>query len=218
MAWGVPGIHMRCVMQPERARCESWAKIKSKWGGTWERRREKMLAEFAGLVNSSHLVCVGVVVDAEYFQKIPDCKFKRTMDNPLYLAFYHVVRNSLDHIDLVYPNRFRQLAIVVDDDEQYSMKCYELLNGMRKQFPDEINKRVDQLCFGRSAGYSGLQAADMIAYEARNRMIETKKNPDSEPSLLYARLTRGGLHQPQLYTPENLDMLCGVKPIPNGKP
>lgn len=175
-------------------------------------------AEFAGLVNRSHLVCVGTVVDAEHFQKLPDCNFKRAMNDPLYLAFYHVVRDSLDHIDQVYPNRLRQLAIVVDDDEQYSVKCYELLNGMRKQFPDEINRRVDQLCFGKDAGYPGLQAADMIAYEARTRLVDTKKNPSSEPGLLYARLTRGGLHQPKLYTPEYLDMLCGLKPIPNDKP
>lgn len=192
-------------MHPERERCQRWAAVKERWKDTWERRRDKVLKELAYLVNDSHLVGMGAVVDAEHFRAMPDSKFKQEMNNPLYLSFYNIIRNSLEYIDFVFPRRHHQLAVVIDDDHEYSMKCYQLFTAMCKQFPKEVGDRVDQIAFGKDAGYSGLQAADMFAYLARDWMIQQKADPNSVPSELYAALTKGGLHRPGLLTSQELD-------------
>ena len=50
--------------------------------------------------------------------------------------------------------------------------------------------------------------ADMLAYEARNRMRQIKANPGSKPSELLVRLTHGGIHQPRYQTSESLKTIA----------
>lgn len=206
-AWGCPPIHMALIGHPEWDKSGQWQAYKTKLGTTWDIRREQILVDFSDLIRLSTLVCVGTVVDADHYRAMPDSDYKREMKDPLFLAFYNVVRNALDTIDTVHPNRTDALAVIVDDDQQNSLDCYTLLNQMRSQFPDAIGKRVDMMAFGNDKAYAGLQAADMIAYEARVRMIAKKQDPKSGPTRLYAAMTRDGLHQPTLYTPEFLDIL-----------
>jgi hypothetical protein len=184
---------------------QEWAKIKVKWGTVWQQKRDAMLAEFATIVGRSHCVCVGAVVDARHFEQMPDCKFKREMKDPLYLSFYTTVMNSLEKIDRVFSPE-NTISIIVDDDQEYSLNCYRVLNQMRVQFKDKVGKRIDSMCFGNDKAFPGIQAADMIAYESRARMIAKLSN-DTEPSSLFMALTRSGVHQPVLYTSSHLDAL-----------
>ena len=204
LAWGVPTIHMRAVMFPERDKSREWLAVKKEWGGLWERKRDDMLDEFAHIIMRSHAACVGSVVDADYFEHLPSSPFKQQMQNPLYMSFHHSVMTSLDKIDRLSDEH--HLSVVLDDDEEYAMKCYQVLNGLRRTF-ERVRRRIDSICFGNDKAYPALQAADMIAYESRKLMIERKTDKDSEPSKLYAALTRKGVHSPHLYTPGDLDQL-----------
>jgi len=98
---------------------------------------------------------------------------------------------------------------VIYDDQQSAENYYNLLGGMRKEFPEAVSKRISELGFGNDVAYPGLQAADMIAYESRALMIERKRtgNPKAPSSMIYALMTREGLHQPTLYDPYFLDIL-----------
>ncbi len=96
LAWGVPTIHMRAIMFPERDKSGEWLSIKQQWGEAWELKRDEMLNEFAYLIMRSHAVCVGSVVDASYFHQLPASPFKEEMQNPLFMSFHYSVMTSLD--------------------------------------------------------------------------------------------------------------------------
>jgi hypothetical protein len=206
MAWGIPAIHMAEINYPELKKNSEWLKKKIEWDVTWESRREHMLDEFATIVHQTNMASIGNVVDADHFRKLPDSPFKQAMRNPLYLSLYHTVIDTIDRLDRVAGSQF-SLSIVFDEDEEYAMKCYELLSGLKKAFPEKIGKRIDGICFGNDKAYPGIQAADMIAYESRSLMIAKKADHKSPPSNLFKLLTRDGLNMPTLYTPEELDEL-----------
>jgi hypothetical protein len=201
--WQVPAVHMADIAHPEN--CEAWAAIKSKWGKTWDKRKEDMLRSFGRIVLQSNAVAVGSTVDSAYYEKMPETDYKRDMHDPLYLAFYNLVRNALDTLDNT--STCHTLSVIVDDDQQSAENYYNLLGGMRKQFPIEVNSRISQLAFGNDVAYAGLQAADMLAYESRRLMVERKKDSAIAPSDLYVALTLQGLHQPTFYDPHFLDIL-----------
>lgn len=99
-----------------------------------------MLSEFARIIHSSFAVCVGASVDAEYFRSMPDSKFKQEMKDPLYMAFHTVVMNSIEAIDRL--TNERSISIVVDDDQEFAMSCYRVLNDLRAEFPDKVGKKI----------------------------------------------------------------------------
>jgi hypothetical protein len=207
-SWGsVPAIHMAHITDPERDASGAWAKVKQKWGVTWEERKNDMLLAFAKVIRGSNLVCVGNTVDAAHYENMAETDYKREMRDPLYLSFYNMVRDAIDHLDGLHTAH--TLSVVIDDDQQSAENYYNILGSMRKQFPTEVSKRISELGFGNDVAYPGLQAADMIAYESRGLMIKRKQsgNPRERPSQLYALMTREGLHQPTMYDPYFLDIL-----------
>jgi len=103
------------------------------------------------------------------------------------------------------------LSIVVDDDPEFAMGCYDYVNQLKREFP-KVRERVHSVCFVNDESYSGVQAADMLAWEARRLMVERKKDPKTPMSELYQALTLYGTHQPHLYTAEVLDALRAEMP------
>jgi hypothetical protein len=203
MALDVPPIHMRCIVDPERERCAEWLKTKNQWGSNWEARSKEIINSFAFLLMNSHAVCVGSTVDSAHFEKLPDdSQFKQQLKNPLYMSFHHAIMTALDKIDRIGDDQ--HLCIVLDEDRDYAMKCYDVLLGLRIAF-EKVRKRVDSICFGSSKAFPALQAADMIAYESRNLMIQQMQDPNTEISDVYKMLTRKGIHRPHLYNATVLD-------------
>lgn len=213
-AWGVPPIHMRCVMFPERNKCDDWLKVKQDWGAMWETKRDVMLKEFAGIVMNSHLAASGFSFDTAHFRAMPDSKFKREMRDPLFLGFFGLVRHSLGKIDRInktwasYP-----FSVIIDDDEQYSMDFYQLLNALKQRFPD-MRDRVTAITFGDDRQYPALQMADMLAFESRALALARMSDPKAEPSELYFRLTRRGIHRTQIWTAAELDEAARLGNMP----
>ncbi len=136
---------------------------------------------------------------------MPETDYKRNMRDPLYLSFYNMIRNAIDKLDALHT--MHTLSVVIDDDQQSSENYYSLLSAMRQAFPREISDRISELAFANDVAYPGLQAADMISYESRNLMIMKKHDPTAAPTKIYALMTKNGLHQPTLFTPEFLDIL-----------
>jgi hypothetical protein len=186
-------------MYPDRD--PAWQKVRDNWGPTWEGKRDKMLEEFSSIVLGYHIVCVGAVVDAEHYRSMPKDKFTSS-HTPVSFAFQHAVIRAIERIEVT--DKHSPISIVIDDDREDSMRCYELLGTLKNLVP-KIKDRIDGICFVNDRSYPPVQAADMIAYESRQTMEARAKNGDSPASDLYQRLTRWGMHQPSLYTPELLD-------------
>jgi hypothetical protein len=122
IAWGVPPIHMRLVMSPERDKTGRWPAKKEEWGDTWDKRRDEMLAQFAAVVRDSNIACIGCAVDSAHFRKMPDSKYKRDLENPVFLGFHTLLMHGLDKVD--YYNKSLPVSLVIDDDHQYAIRCY----------------------------------------------------------------------------------------------
>src|SRR5262249_31366713 len=128
--------------------------------------------------------------------------------DPVFLAFHTMIMRGIEKTEIV--DKHSPISIVVDDDQDYSIECYRLLEVLRTH-PDpvfsKVKERVHGMCFGNDKSYPAIQAADMLAYESRRLLLELTKNPDYEPSERYLALTLYLHHQPRLYTAANLDEL-----------
>jgi hypothetical protein len=202
-AWGVPALHMRCIMDPDRPRCEAWNNIKDKWGSDWEGKRTDMLNDFGSVIRHAFIAAQGIVVDVKHFKEMPDSKFKRQQQNPLYMSFQYLIGYCLDRVDMV--SKSLPVSIVIDDDEEYAMKCYQFLNALKLQLP-RIKERISAFTVGDDHVYPGLQMADMLAYESRGWMVARIKDKDAPPSTLLLQLTRNGVNVPKLADAAFLDM------------
>jgi hypothetical protein len=189
MRWQVPPIHLRRINRPDED--AEWKKIRDEWGKDWEEKRDAMLADFAHVVFTAQVVCVGAVVDAAHYRTLGDSSFKRAYKDSVALAFHQLVMRGID-------------------DRDSSLRCHEILNVLKSAFP-KVRDRVSGICYVNDKAYPGVQAADMIAYESRKLMVEKKKDPNTEPSELFRSLTFALIHQPKLYTSDVLDRLHAGK-------
>src|SRR6266567_930783 len=206
ISFGVPALHMSYIQYPDRDKSGRWAEIRRKWGNGWEARKQDMFKAFARVIYGSNLVCAGATIDSDYFLKMTDPRVRERMRDPLYMAFYSLVRSAIEKIDCAGKRHF--LSVVIDDDREQSENYYSVLSSMRKNFPKEIDERISEIGFANDVAYPGIQAADLIAYESRDLMIKRKNDPTVAISELYGVLTKGGLHQPMLYGSKDLDKLC----------
>lgn len=203
--WQVPAIHMSRIMAPDN-KDDAWKKTKEEWGEAWDAKRDIMLKDFAAIIRSAHVVCVGAVVDAAHFRSLcdQDTEFKQRFKSPAYLAFHTLVMRGIEKTEIV--DKCSPIGIVIDDDQEFAMGCYDYINQLKHEFP-KVRERIHSVCLVNDESYSGIQAADMIAWEARRLMVERKASPAAPPSELFQALTLYLTHQPTLYTAEVLDKL-----------
>jgi hypothetical protein len=71
----------------------------------------------------------------------------------------------------------------------------------------KIKERISSLCFVNDEAYSGVQAADMVAYDARAYMVGKKNDPNMNVPERLKFLSICSMHMPNLYGPEALDAL-----------
>lgn len=206
--WQVPPIHMSRIMAPER-RSDGWKAKQVEWGKAWEHMRNEMLEEFGALILRSNLVCVGTVIDAVAYRRRKDEPEKPLFyDDSNVFALHEAIVGAID-ATLAFRND-TTISVIVDDDPPNAFSYYQHLQTL-KEHPDLAFKRVRDklhaLCFGNDKDYPGLQAADMLAYEARVFMEAKLRNQNHEPSGLFFNLTHQGRNQPKLYTAELLNSL-----------
>jgi hypothetical protein len=205
LRWGVPAVHMARIMFPEK-KDDDWRKTKDKWGVDWETKRDLMLQDFAATIRNAQVVCVGAVVDAKHFRLLAErnAKFKEMHKDPIHLSFHTLVMRGIEKTETI--DKCSAISICVDDDPKWSMALYEQLNGLKQNFP-KVRERVHSMCFLNDVSYPGLQASDMISYEARRLMVKKIENPEISGSELYDSLTLLQIHQPKFYGPAALDAL-----------
>jgi uncharacterized protein DUF3800 len=205
--WQVPPIHLRKINRADEH--PEWLKVKQRLGAaaaSWEEVRDQMLDEFATIVAHSSIVCCGAVVDANYYRSLPPSKFKEGTQSSLFLAFHQVVMRAIEAVETV--NSRSTIGLVLDNDEESAGPCFQQLNVLKATFA-KVRERISSICFVNDNDYPGVQAADFLAYKAREFMVDRKQDPDCEPSILLKKLC--GLNQLKLYTPTVLDALQAGK-------
>lgn len=221
MKWQVPPVHMSRIMFPDR-QDDGWKKVKEEWGSGWEKKRTIMLREFGEIVRGSDIVCIGALVDSQHFRILADkdALFKKAQRDPIHMAFHTFVMRAIDATEVI--DKYSPIGIVIDDDKEFAMACYkqlESLKSLAERGPNfaRVKERVHAISFVNDASYPGVQAADMIAYEARRIMVERMTSPDAT-SDLYDDLTFLRTHQPKFYTAGVLDQLQATNPVTEDMP
>lgn len=167
--------------------------VKKRWGSEYDERCDLLLDECALLIHDAKLICVGTIVDCNAFKSgsVPKLK-KATYDDPHYLAFQWTVLRSLERVE--WGDTDALLGLLLDDDYEKAIHCYQLLRSLKEQHP-ESKKRISGICFCSDDKYPGVQAADIIAHEARR--LATEKAP--EPSKRFRLLTQNLSNQPHMF-------------------
>ena len=211
--WNVPPIHMAKIFRPDDD--ARWSKVKSRWGNRWEGARDAMLKEFSSVVFNARISAVGAVVDASHFRKLPDSNYKSAARDPLFLSLQLLINDSIERAETISSNR-APISLVIDDDQEYAMECYKWLNVLRSTLP-KVKERISGICFVKDDVYQGVQAADMIAYEARKQMVQRKKDPDAAPSELLHALTHSFINNLKFVDAAVLDELNGSMEAKNAE-
>lgn len=174
-----------------------------------------MLGAFANMIRTSNIVCVGAVVDAAAYRRIRE-EIKDGLyykDSNLFVL-QHTIMKALDRIEKV--DERPSVAIVLDHDAENAVNQYNYLENLKAmgnnpatppQFKDRfarITRSVHSLSFANDKYYRGLQAADMIAYEARGLKVSQVADPATETTDHYALLTGYLNAQPSMFSEEYL--------------
>jgi hypothetical protein len=224
--WGLPPMHMARINSPER-KDDDWKKLKEEWGEIkWNATMPIILSEFGEIVRESRIACVGAVVDSKHFRELAakDKLFKKAYKDPIHMAFHFFIMRAMDKIEVV--DTKSPVGVVVDNDKEFAMACYKQLESLKSlaDHPNpfqtrfmRVKQRIHSMCFVDDASFPGVQAADMISYEARRIMVERMTNPQAT-SEMYSDLTFRGVHQPGFYDAKVLDQLQATNPVTEDTP
>jgi hypothetical protein len=169
---GLPPIHMKDAVHFNG---EKWLQKKREWGTEAEARRDESLCSLSRLIHEFYFFCVGACIDADHFRKMNDAFKHDAGDDPYYMAFLRLlgtVMKQSGHFVPMYPGPIN-LSLIIDDEEKYSIESYKLLNRIKLGRPD-IKARVRAIGFVQDDDCPGVQAADMLAYGAREKLISGK--------------------------------------------
>jgi hypothetical protein len=136
------------------------------------------------------------------------------------MAFHMFVMRGIDATEVI--DKKSNIAIVIDDDKDFAIACYKQLEGLKSLASQgasfaRVKDRVHAISFVNDNSYPGVQAADMVAYESRQVMVESGGDR-STASQLYDDLTFGRMHQPKFYTAKILDELQATNPVTEETP
>jgi Protein of unknown function (DUF3800) len=129
-------------------------------------------------------VCVAVDINA-YMSADPIIRDSFSQD-PHYFAFYQLIVAMLRHYEI--PRRY-EIGIICDDEQQKSIRCYEMLKKMKLAYP-EVKERVTSICFADDAGFPPLQCADLFAYISRREAEKRFFGMPYEYEELFSEFTR----------------------------
>jgi len=191
LALQVPPIHVSAILHPTAK--NGWLEIKDRWGADYEGKCERMLNDFASIIEETRIVCTGAVLDARSFRNmpLPELKAELKGDDPHYFAFEVTIMTTLEKI--LWVDAEGVLGLQVDDDEEKAIRCYQLLRTL-KLHNAKAKERIGGICFVSDALYPGIQAADMLAHEARRLMTDSH----AQPSVRFLKMTCNLQHQPML--------------------
>lgn len=198
----LPPIHMSQMFSPQPK--HAWKQFRKKYSEEeWANARRGILNEFSGLISSGNIYAVGAVVDAKHFRSMPNSEFKDFYHDPVFLGFYALLFSAVKRISNV--DRLGSIGFIVDDDCETAPEFYQRLTQLRAmphEICREVSERVDAITFARDEAYPGVQAADMLAYEARRSFLGISPHDlwnHSMGSTLYDRLRPGGTQRWPLF-------------------
>jgi hypothetical protein len=204
---GVPPIHMREIYRPDEH--PKWLQVKREWGSKWSVKRDELLVDLAQLICdfTPHFTqATGVMVDADYFLSGACPKLnKKVGGDPIYLAFRKTVLPCIERAERA--TKDVGLGVVVDDDYDTAPVFHAWVNTLKHDNREPLGRSIKSLCFVDDERFPLIQAADMLAYAARQQLIPPKPGDPILPPEIYEKLTRDRVYAPKFLDAAELDKL-----------
>jgi hypothetical protein len=168
-------------------------------------KRPEVLLDFARIIKSHRLFGVCTAIDTSAYRSLPSSDRRLIRYAPKALAFYLTIKSVVDRPDM----DEHHLGLICDDDQEYSMECYKILNRVRNS-DSRIKEKVFSICFADDKKYSPLQAADLLAYLTRQELMRRMQSPQEPCSSAYQFLTEfdpqydKAVHRGKLLTGDSL--------------
>jgi hypothetical protein len=213
----IPPIHMREIFSgnPLPKKSNSWTGIRKSKGADWEQWRDQELDCFASWVKGSSearsgiwpLVAMGCVVNADYFRGGRCKKIAKGFNEDA--ARFALQRTILHWMTMrISQGEDPEVGIVLDDNHEESLRFHKWVNEIKYGRDQAIGRNIKSLCFVDDIGYPLVQAADMLAYAARDRQqcLNDETTSELQPSI-YEKLTNNRASEPEVLGPIELDAL-----------
>lgn len=129
-----------------------------------KKERIAVIRQFVLAIKRHIELGIAIAVDVQGYKSLPP-NFKSEIggEDPYYWVFSCAMAAVLDHLNGIPGSK---VNIVCDDEEQYFVQCYKLLNKFKLREPVLKNKFV-AICAGDDREFPQLQAADLLAYLTR---------------------------------------------------
>lgn len=151
---GFPVIHMNQFYAQCRAR------------GWDDNKANAVLTEFVDKIRERVQFGFGIAVEGRYFRHRFEIAGKPPKD-PKRFYTHRLLRRMREA--LIEPGYPTSVAITFDEDEEFSIACYQIISRLRRDHP-EVRKMVSSIAFADDRIFTPLQAADILAYLSRERL------------------------------------------------
>jgi hypothetical protein len=158
---GFTAIHMAQFYSQCRAR--GWSDTKA----------NEVLTEFVDKIRERVQFGFGIAVDGKHFCRKFEIAGKPPQD-PKRFYTHRLLRRIRE--ELIVPGYPLHFSITFDEDEEFSIACYQIISRLRRDRP-ELGKLVAGIQFADDEIFTPLQAADILAHLTRQRLLTGQVPP-----------------------------------------
>ncbi len=196
--YGITAVHMKDMIALQ----DEYGKL----GWDHDYRDKVVLPEFIEVIKDHLAVGLGIAVDLKHLRQMPP-ESQKAIGDPYYLCFMRMIRLVIDtarKAGVEFP-----MALIFDDSEEYSIKCYRLLSRLRQENA-EVKSLIGSISFADDAIYYPLQAADVLAYESLKELKQKAGGYDSRKHFnnLVTRTEMGLAYDSHFYDGAALDEIA----------
>lgn len=165
---GVSWIHMKDLMPNQgEYKALNW---------DWTKKRA-VLDEFIKAIKVSQLVGFGVALDADAWRAIPKA-ITQAEGNVQQFCFMRIMRLIADRMKIARPDDW--ISLYYDCDEGFTPSRFQKFIGLRKREPD-VDHYFRSFSIAEPKSFLPLQAADLLAWEARRELLRKIGGYESRP-------------------------------------
>ena len=195
MKYGISCVHMRDLIpfQGEYKRL-----------GWDPQMRDKVLADFIGIIKENRLIGFGIGVDANHWRSIPE-NMRRKYGNAQDFCFQRIARMVIEKLKAVKPEDV--VSVTFDTDPEFAgvrlRRFFEIC-----AHDNNAREYLASITFADPKIYVQLQAADLLAWETRKDLVQKSGGYNSTPRYkdLFTSLSDYGLdYSSELWDKEELD-------------
>ncbi len=158
LKYGISGIHMRDLIP-----------LQGEYGQLgWDtQKRDEVISHFIEIIKTTQLIGFGVGVDGSAWRELR--KLNEKVPNVQTFCFSRIMRMLIDRLKAAAPRDF--LSLYFDTDPEFGAARLKLFDHLRGKDPD-ARRYLLSLTFADTSLFTGLQAADMLAWETRKELVQ----------------------------------------------